>query len=245
VNDKALTAAALSPHFRRTVQALVLVSPLAIAARYDDGFGHCVEASVAGAAALRRHGIDKAKPVPCSVLVERDDGASTLTIGYSARQLYDQLEGEKPSFDDWRSGPALRVPDQENPIHEVIRARVGKTSVLIDLTLGQLRKTGTEDSEKIPLRIFGVGDDWLSFHVPPWTIRYLASPHDPQVIARSNANVNKCSVPAFVDDLSDLMDLALKFDLDHERLHAELLRQQPEIFKETLLRLANLSKPRA
>jgi hypothetical protein len=33
---------------------------------------------------------------------------------------------------------------------------------LIDLTLGQLRQTGAPDSERIPLRIFGVNDEWLA-----------------------------------------------------------------------------------
>jgi hypothetical protein len=83
---------------------------------------------------------------------------------------------------------------------------------------------------------------WPSFHVPPWTIEYKESPLDAQALAAANANINKCKVPDLVGDLSDLMDLALKLDLDPVRLHAELMRRQPETFAETLSRLAALSK---
>lgn len=67
-----------------------MVAPLCIASRYEDGFKHCVEASVAGAEALRRRKID-ARPIPCAVKAVHETEASTLTIGFTRKQLYERM----------------------------------------------------------------------------------------------------------------------------------------------------------
>lgn len=235
-------AATPSPHFKRTIDALVLVAPLCIAARYEDGFKHCVEASVCGAAALRRRKVD-ARPIPCAVLAMGDGEASGLTIGLTPRQLYERVDfgaAERPPFEAWRADVARAVPDEEDPIHEIIEARFAGQRALIDLTIGQLRQTGHPDAMKIPLSLVSTGDGWPSFHAPGLTISYEASPHPPAVIASSNAKVKKYSNPAFVDDIHDMMELALRLDLDRDRLHAELMRQQPDAFAACISRIAAL-----
>jgi hypothetical protein len=116
----------LSPHFRRTVQALITVAPLAIAARFEGGLKHCVEASVAGAEVLRRRHI-KVKPIPCSVMVYRDDRAFALSVDFNDRQLYDRIVGDKPSFDVWKMDVAPDAPADENPLHVAIRAHSART----------------------------------------------------------------------------------------------------------------------
>lgn len=237
-------AASPSPYFQRMIDALVLVAPLCIAARYEDGFKHCVEASVCGAAALRRRRID-ARPVPCAVVTLGEGEALAFTIGLSPRQLYERVDSasaERPPFETWRTDVARAVPDEEDPIHEVIEARFAGKKALIDLTIGQLRQTGHPDAMKIPLSLVGTGDGWPSFRAPGWTISYEASPHAPAVIARANAKVNKYSNPAFVAEIHDMMELALRFDLDRDRLQAELMRQQPETFATCIARIGALGK---
>lgn len=239
--------ASLSPHLQRMIDALVLVAPLCIASRYEDGFKHCVEASVCGASALRRRRID-ARPIPCAVVALGEGEASALTIGLTPRQLHERIDwgaAQRQPFETWRADAARGVPDDDAPIHEIIEARFAGRRALIDLTIGQLRQTGHPDAMKIPLCLVGTGDGWPSFHVPAWTISYEASPHDPTVVASSNAKVNKYSNPAFVADIHDMMELALRCNLDRDGLQAELMRQQPEVFAACVARIAGLGTPPA
>jgi hypothetical protein len=53
--------------FHRTLQALKLATPIALATRFDDSYSHAVEASLSGAELLRQRGID-ARAVPCGIL---------------------------------------------------------------------------------------------------------------------------------------------------------------------------------
>ncbi len=83
-----------SPYFVRTINALRMVAPLCIAARYDDGFKHCVEASVAGANALKRRRGIKARAIPCAVVVQHAESDVIVTIGFAPRQIYDRLPAD-------------------------------------------------------------------------------------------------------------------------------------------------------
>jgi len=234
-----------SPHLKQMVQALRLVAPFCVAARYDDGFKHCVETSVSGAAALRRRHII-AQPVVCAVMVFKEDGTSGLTIGLSPRQIYDRARASDgpslPPFEEWKEQVARGVPEEEHPIHEIIEARHNGERALIDLTLGQLRQTGIPDSDKIPLTVMAnLKKGWPDLQAPPWRIAYMDSPHDAQVLAESNAKVSRYSNQSFVDDLSDMMDLAIKEGLELDRVLAEMRRQQPETFKTCIARINALS----
>jgi hypothetical protein len=240
-------AASQSPYFRRIIDALALVSPFCIAARYEDGFKHCVEASVCGAAALGKRKI-RARAIPCAVLAFGKDETSGLSIGFSRRQLYDRMDprdGPLPPFETWQSEAAHGVPDEESPIHEVIEARFSGETALIDMTIAQLQQTCVSNAERIPLSLAAVGDGWPSFEGSVWTISYMASPHDAQVLARWNTKVNQYSNPTFVADIHDMMDLALSLDLDRDRFLGEMLRRQPGPFAACLGRIADLPKGRA
>ncbi|MGD0680317.1 MAG: hypothetical protein ABSC94_33495, partial [Polyangiaceae bacterium] len=147
-----------SRQFDRMIKALRGVAPFCIAARFEDGFKHCVEASVAGAEALKRRAGIKARAIPCAVTLQHAESDVTLTIGFTARQIYDRLsEAEgRPSFEEWRATEARDLPDNEAPFHEIIEARFGGERALIDLTLGQLRQTGAPYTETVPLNLGAV-----------------------------------------------------------------------------------------
>jgi hypothetical protein len=232
-----------SPYFDRTIKALRRVAPLCIAARFDDGFKHCVEASVAGAEALNRRKGIKARPMPCAVAVRHVDSDVTLTIGFASRQIYDRLPVEgRPSFEEWRATEGRDLPDNETPFHEIIEARFGRERALIDLTFGQLRQTGAPHSETLPLNVGAVvGEGWYEFDSPPWTIGYMEPPHDAKALAAFNADVKKYSNPEFVADIHDMMELALSVDLDPERLMTALARQQPETLRTCQSRIRALT----
>ena len=237
---------ASSPYFLRTLEALSLVAPFCIASRYEDGFKHCVEASVSGAAALRKRNI-KARPIPCAVFARAasEDGETALSIGFSPKQLYDRMDrsaGPPPPYEEWKATVARGVPDEDHPIHEVIEARFGKERALVDLTIGQLRQTGAPATIAIPMTVVatGKGEGWPELSVGPWTIMYMESPHDPQTLATSNAKVNQYANPGFVADLHDMIDLALQLGLDRDRLHAEIRRQQPDVFDACVARIGSL-----
>jgi hypothetical protein len=134
----------------RPLQALTYAAPFAIASRYEDGFRHCVEASVAGAGALRRFKVP-ARPVPCAVILLHDRGEAALTIGFSPRQVYDLQGDPKPPYEEWKATVARGLPDEEHPFHEVISADDGR--YVVDLTLVQLRQTGIADADAIPMTV--------------------------------------------------------------------------------------------
>jgi hypothetical protein len=236
----------MSAHFSRTLEAIKLVAPLTIVARYDDGLKHCVEASVAGAKALARRNI-KARAIPCAVVGFHGAGQRGLSIGYSPRQLYERMEKSGggpplPPFDEWKSS-MKGLPDDEHPIHEVIEARFGRERAIVDLTIGQLRQTGDPDAHRIPYALVALGDDWPALEGDTWTFFYEASPHDPNVLAESNARVNQYSNPGFVDDFHAMIGLALSLDNDAGRVHEQMERQQPETFRQCLTRLSTLGSP--
>lgn len=107
-----------SPYFRRVIEALGVASPLALAAQFEDGLGHCVEASISGAAALRRRKI-KARAVPCAIMGVKD-GGDLFSVGLSARDAYNIMEPEE-AFEEWSRGSTFPV-DKRFHAHMVIEA---------------------------------------------------------------------------------------------------------------------------
>lgn len=233
----------LNPHFRRVVDALVLVAPFCILSRYEDGLRHCVEASVSGAAELVRRRIT-ARPIPCAAIATIDSSPASFTIGLTPRQLYDRAafpEGARPDFEAWKSMHAAGVPDVEAPMHEVIDARFAGQRALIDLTIGQLRQTKMEGADGIPLCAVAIGDGWPTARADGWSVTYEAPPHAPAVVAASNAQVKRYKNTAFEADLHDLVELALHLNVDRTRVHAEMRNQNPDGFAEVMARMAQLS----
>lgn len=211
-------------YLRKIVAALKLASPVCLAGRFEDGWAHCLEASVYGARALERRNI-KARPVPCAVLGVNDANTRNLSLGLTGREIFERYErevGETLDFEAWKAQHLQGVPDDVAPIYMVIRAHFHSEHVLIDLTSGQLGRV-TGDDLPTQLDAIGPGDKWPSFNVNGWNIEYTSSPREKMVLEVAKSLNDK----GYVDDLHDLIDLALRCKLDYADFHESLAQGLP------------------
>jgi hypothetical protein len=223
------------------LQALRLAAPFAILARFE-GLAHCVEASVAGANALREYGF-KVKTAPCAVRLVNREAASSLTIGYSRRQIYERLtatpDNPLPPFEEWQETHAAGVPDEEAPMHQIIWAKANGETYLIDLTIAQLRETGVAGCESLPSAIVvECGSEvWPSLDKFPWNLTYEASPHSPEVLGRHAARVAQYPSKNLTDDMRTLLGLAFQAGLDFDRFTAGMRVSNPTAYAEASERM--------
>ena len=217
-----------SPYFRRIVAALEIASPVALAMHFEDGFNHCVEASISGAAALRRRKI-KAEAIPCAILGAKADG-DFFSVGLSAGDVYAILHPDKP-FETWSA--ALPSPWISSGFHAhmVIEARLAGERAVIDLTYGQLRQAAGLD---VPLHLFAFGEGgWPQARGSRWELTYMDSPHAEQIREDAKVWVGK----GLTEDFDDMIDLALRCDCKLDRFLGVIQSQQPELFGVVMPRL--------
>jgi len=221
----------------RVVDALKLAAPFCIAARYDNGLAHCIEASVSGATVLRRFGFE-AHAVPCAIMVQSADRATGSTVGLGPRDLYGMLrddEGPLPSFEDWLARQSMppEVLADPNPAHMVVRASGHGAKFTVDLTLGQVRHIHGID--------VGMTDswpswDWCSITTPRgWQLKWIEHPRPADVLAVSE----KFTASGLAGDLSDLTMLALQCDLNFAVMTNEMQRQLPDVYALAVSRLTS------
>lgn len=206
-------------YLRKIVEALKLASPVCLAGRFDDGLAHCVEASVYGAKALALRNI-KATAVPCAIVGVNDENTRNLSLGLSAREIFERYQrevGETLEYEPWKAKNLPGVPDDVAPIYMVIRANFHSEHVLIDLTAGQL---GRVSGAEFPMQIDATGpaDKWPSFASSGWTVEYVETPRAAMVLDA----IKGMTDPGYVADLQSLMDVALRCELDFTRFHGEL-----------------------
>lgn len=216
-----------SPYFRKVIEALGVASPLCLAAHFEDGLAHCVEASISGAAALRRRKI-QAQAIPCAIVGSRD-GDVSFAVGLSARGVYEFVEATGP-FEEWARGSSF-PEDKRFHAHMVIEARFAGERAIIDLTYGQLRQGHGLD---VPLHLLAFGDGWPRSQGPGWKLAYMDSPHAAKIREETKIWVGK----GLTDDLHDMMEAALYCGCDRSRFLALLRSQQPELVDAVLPRLA-------
>lgn len=206
-------------HLERTVNALALATPFAMGVRFAD-MRHCVEASVCGALALKRHKVE-AKAIPCSfVAFDPGDGEvwGVSMVGHNMRSAYEwhlrHGESEGLMFDEWKVGK--EIPDVDDPLHLIIEARHGGKRALVDLTAGQAKQTGA-GTVKVPKVVIGRGAGWprLTLEGNGW-IEYGPSPRKGPALWRAYQNTG------LVDDMADLMTFAIECELDPVRFSKQL-----------------------
>ncbi len=215
-----------SPFFRRTIRALTLASPYVLAVRADDDLAHCLDASVCGAAALKRYNI-QARAIPCAILGKAPERSLTFCVGLDVRGLYERLsaDGELlPPFELWKAEHGAGLPPEGSfATHVVIEARFKGERAIIDLTLGQLRRP---HRLPIPMSSVTFGDGWPALKGTGWTARYVDAPRSGDVLALLNTPPNK----DYVADLHNLMDAALQSGLDVGRFQRAVAEGDPELF---------------
>jgi len=142
-----------------------------MALRYDNGMSHCVEASQCAAAVLRRFKVKTARAMPCGVIMHRDGKGAT--IGHNAKSLYDIMRPSQP-FEEWK--PAYRsVVAGEFPFHVIVEATHSGDRALLDLTLGQLRKTAGYPA---PINLAAYEKDWPTLDVGDgYSVMYTRCPY--------------------------------------------------------------------
>lgn len=226
--------------FQRAVRALTLASPFCMVPRTKGDFAHCVETSTVGAAVLASRTIE-ARVIPCGIVGNNPKLESGISVGLTAREVYDLTEGEKPTFEEWKAGYYQEFNkefwDYECPAHTVIRAQHGDEQVVIDLTLGQIRQKYKVDVSLTRSWFLSRDVTWPWLETPDgWQLSYIDCLHADAVMER----VNKYKVPqVWVEELDDMMDLAIYCELDQQRFYRELNRQQPKLFKYCLRHLEN------
>jgi len=231
------------PFFARTLRAYKLASPFAMAVRTDN-FTHCVEASLVGAKVLRDRTIE-AKAIPCVVVGAnmKVEPPVQLSLGLNARDIYSRLnwdnEPRRQSFEEWRQ--TVQVPkamDTDRPtIHMAIEATYKGERAIVDSTIGQLRA----HLKVSMVEIFPMEPDapWPAFGTKDgWECQYEASPHAEYV----QKHADGYKVPdGWVNDLDDLMQLAISCKLNEDQFFAAMKFQSPALFKMSVDRLMKLA----
>lgn len=223
-----------SRHFERTLQALKLAAPFALASRYENGLAHCVEASICGAAVLSKMKI-KARAVPCAIMGANTELGVNLSVGLTAQEFHARLDWgaeERQTLDEWLSEHGSSYPAAQDFVaHMVIEASFHGERALVDLTLGQLRQD--HGVPVPPCEVFPFGD-WPVFEAGDWMLQYAQSPRPREILREVQKYENK----GLADDFSALMDGAIQCSLDIDLFMEVLAATQPEQFRTAASRLA-------
>lgn len=209
-------------YLSQMIEALKLASPICLASRFDDGLGHCLEASIGGAGALSRRGIE-ARVLPCAVVVQSAGAGRCWSAGLSPSQIYALLPSSKPPFEEFRRASFGSNFDEERPLHVVIEARHAGERAIVDLTIGQLRSGGAPVPFQLDARVAPDGG-WVELNGDGLLIRYMDSPNQDHL--PPDAKSDRCT--GIVDDLHDAMSLAIQCQFNFRRFHDELRSQFPK-----------------
>jgi hypothetical protein len=207
-----------SPHLRRTIDALCLAAPFCMASRYED-MCHCVEASEAGARALRKYKV-KARILPCAVMGVNAARDRCVSIGVPASTL----RAYGGVIQDEEALAAERV------FHAVIEASHAGDRAVIDLTFGQLK--GMHGMAP-PLVQVSMVKGWPSFHLDGFDFAYGPS-HDDEWVRE---HATKWNGSGFVDDLLNLMNAALHVRNDRDAFYGLLYHSDPDGFTSSARRI--------
>lgn len=216
-------AAPPSPHLRRTLDALMLASPVALASRFE-GLAHCIEASISAAKALEKRGIS-AEAIPVGVLARKDH----LAVGVGVRPPPDAR------FVD------LRPEGHGLDLHMVVTARMGGDRWIVDPTIGQLRRLGVDAPLQAkfvaPNDLHGFGFDTEG----GWGVVYAASQHT-RAEVDAHTKAYREQMHGLADDIDHLIDVALAARLNHEAFAASLSRASPTTWNGVMRRLQTWHK---
>jgi hypothetical protein len=233
-----------SAFFERALRAFKLAAPFAMAVRTED-FAHCVEASLVGAKVLRDRTID-AKAIPCCVVGGNGmrEPPLQLSLGLNERDVYDRLRwGDEPPmpFEEWKQAqgvPTLSTLADATAIHMAIEAQVDGKRVILDPTIGQLRAVHKINISLVEFFECDSGSPWPAFATRDgWELQYEDSPHVDAIEKRAAGY----KIPAgWVNDLDELMQLAIDCKLYGDRFFAVMESQQPEMYQLAIARLTKL-----
>lgn len=124
------------------------------------------------------------------------------------------------------------------PVHCIIRAGGSDGYAFIDLTAGQLWVSGID----VPLSLVQFSEMWSlpTFRLNGGgSVRYLPCPYEDKV-DRSLFNQPR---PNFVDDVTDLIHIAVDCDFDLERVESVISEQFPDDHAFTQSRLRSFRLP--
>jgi hypothetical protein len=222
-----------SQHLRRTVSALLMSNPFALAARFDS-VNHCVEASNCGAAALRKYRID-ARAILCSLVVDGAGGAASA--GHNVETVFEfnrtHVDGFSMTLSQFKeTAYAAGFPRDPYPFHVIIEARHAGDRAIIDPTLGQLRRQGLP----VPLHVVTYGSGWPDLELVSTGTRvtYDACPYPRKVMPEARSYVNA----GYTGDLLELMKTAAQCNLDDDAFHRVLRTRSPGVYVKTLRMIA-------
>ena len=199
----------------RVLQALSYATPWALASRFADIY-RCVEASHAGAAALRAHGVE-ARPVLCGAGAFSKSEDTAVFTGLNAEECYEYAEKkEGQAFEDWAKEGTF--PETPTPLHMAIRASYHGHRAFVDLTLGQLKKLGAKIPGKASIYI---GDDeWPRLESNDSLIKYMRCQHEEKL----SEFLVEAPLDGLAKDFVSMMEIALELDLNEEAFVKEMLK---------------------
>lgn len=219
-------------HLKKVVTALGMASPFVLIGHYG-ALTHCVEASTYGVAALKRFNV-QARPLFCSAIGYNYKTQVAVSMGIKPHDLYKLCEksDDTPSFDEWALASLNEAP--ECPVHAVIEARLAGERALVDLTAGQMQpRLGWA----LPMHLIWYGDGWPHFENDSGYVQYMACPHATEI---RGAWREYKAPKVVVDDVHELMKVAIRCDLDVDRFYETIQRAQPALFEDVSRRLTSL-----
>jgi hypothetical protein len=210
--------------------ALCLAAPFAIAARFDD-YNHCVVASAAGSAVLKRFGLNS-ELVFCGLILEHTTRETIGSIGVRPQWVYDRIawgDAQPEPFEEWlkRAGGDY-TPDS---IHAVIRVKAPPRFLLIDLTIGQIRKrlpAALREGLRTSMTIRGT-NKWPTAQFGEWFVRYMPSEKDTGYLDETIRVYSRLD-SGLAGDLYDLTRLALEVRNDIDLFIGALRDSAPELY---------------
>ncbi|MDI1450013.1 hypothetical protein [Polyangium sp. 6x1] len=211
-------------YLERMVTALAMASPWCMAARYAD-LAHCIEASMGGVGALKKHRID-ARPLPCVVVAgnpRAGEQGYVHALGHTAESAYEWFcshtepgDEPPPAFEEWKTGVSFPA----SSLHLIIEAKHCGKRALIDLTAGKIHEASAGQIDVPPVVVY-YGEGWPDLDLDNDSyLSYAASPY--REITRAPWRDHDFS--GVIGDMVDVMGVALRCNLDRDRFRREIVR---------------------
>lgn len=198
----AARASVVGEFLHRLADAIVLAAPYAVAANFEDGLRHCLEASACVAQVMRMLGVE-ARARPAMVWARAEDETFSIAAGH------------------------VKLP------HEVVIASHSGQTILLDATLGQLRRIRPGVADEIPNAVWTVWSPltWAAVEIGKCRVTYNRTELPKPVVQRWNRQANSYRHTELKRDIWELVRLARSVDAKSNEFLEALERRRPELLE--------------
>ena len=182
------------------ISRLAWSAPLVLAARQPTSMAACYDMSFVGVEVLKRFGLN-ARLLPCVVIAKSSDGSYAHCLGLNESEI----RARAADVDGLVSGVVETLNPDHSHHHVAIEVKDRGARVVVDLTIGQLRRYGVPT----PFTMWGFCRDWPTWDVDGWHIQYEPSPRLDEAIARAGLYAAKLGV--MIEELEELIRHARQY----------------------------------